>query len=127
MVRFTLTLTHICFHRLADVDCLFFNLGLQRIQQAEWIEKYRDLLGTNPIWDPEVIPSTERDGCEDDEADEVSLDSLRELLELGVGLPPHPVLEKCLAKLQGLLEMSEKIEDKAKLFLQARYDYTNLS
>ncbi|EFX69009.1 hypothetical protein DAPPUDRAFT_301194 [Daphnia pulex] len=74
-----------------------------RIQQAEWIEKYRDLLGTNPIWDPEV-----------------SLDSLRELLELGVGLPPHPVLEKSLAKLQGLLEMSEKIEDKANIFLQAK-------
>lgn len=95
---------------------------LQRIQQAEWIEKYRDLLGTNPIWDPEVIPSADRDASEEDEAEEVSLDSLRELLELGVGLPPHPVLEKSLAKLQGLLEMSEKIEDKANIFLQAKYE-----
>ena len=95
---------------------------LQRIQQAEWIEKYRDLLGINPIWDPEVIPSADCDASEEDEAEEVSLGSLRELLELGVGLPPHPVLEKCLAKLQGLLEMSEKIEDKANNFLQAKYD-----
>jgi hypothetical protein len=95
---------------------------LQRIQQAEWIEKYRDLLGTNPIWDPEVIPCADRDATEEDEAEEVSLDSLRELLELGVGLPPHPVLEKSLAKLQGLLEMSEKIEDKANIFLQAKYE-----
>lgn len=84
------------------------------------MEKYRDLLGTNPIWDPEVMPSADRDAS-DDEAGEVSLDSLRELLELGVGLPPHPVLEKALAKLQGLLEMSEKIEDKASNFLQAKY------
>lgn len=84
------------------------------------MEKYRDLLGTNPIWDPEVLPSADRDAS-DDEAGEVSLDSLRELLELGVGLPPHPVLEKALAKLQGLLEMSEKIEDKASNFLQAKY------
>lgn len=82
--------------------------------------KYRDLLGTNPIWDPDVMPSSDRDTTEDEEAEEVSLDSLRELLELGVGLPPHPVLEKSLAKLQGLLEMSEKIEDKATNFLQAK-------
>uniref|UniRef100_A0A0P5I956 [histone H3]-trimethyl-L-lysine(4) demethylase n=1 Tax=Daphnia magna TaxID=35525 RepID=A0A0P5I956_9CRUS len=91
-----------------------------RIQQAEWMGKYRDLLGTNPMWDPDVIPSGDRDATEEEEAGEVSLDSLRELLELGVGLPPHPVLEKSLAKLQGLLEMSEKIEDKASNFLQAK-------
>lgn len=83
------------------------------------MEKYRDLLGENPVWDPEANPSGEFDAS-DDEGGEVSLDSLRELLELGVGLPPHPVLEKCLAKLQGLLEMSEKIEDKAVNFLQAK-------
>lgn len=85
--------------------------------------KYRDLLGTHPIWDPEVIPSADRDPNDDDDDEsggEVSLDSLRQLLELGVGLPPHPVLEKALAKLQGLLDTSEKIEDKAANFLQAK-------
>ena len=105
---------HSSFHRSVLLVINIFFWFLQRIQQAEWIEKYRDLLGINPIWDPEVIPSADCDASEEDEAEEVSLGSLRELLELGVGLPPHPVLEKCLAKLQGLLEMSEKIEDKAK-------------
>ena len=89
------------------------------------MEKYRDLLGSSPIWDPEVIPSADRDAS-DEEAEEVSLDSLRELLELGVGLPPHPVLEKALGKLQGLLDMSEKIEEKASNFLQAKYDGDNI-
>lgn len=83
------------------------------------MEKYRDLLGTEPIWDPEVIPSADGD-TSDREVGDVSLDSLRELLELGVGLPPHPALEKALAKIQGLLEASEKIEDKASNFLQAK-------
>ncbi len=95
---------------------------LQRIQQAEWIEKYRDLLGTQPIWDPDVIPAPDFDPNEE-VGEEVSLDSIRELLELGVGLPPHPALEKCLAKLQGLLEVSEKMEEKATNFLQAKYVY----
>jgi len=40
---------------------------------------------------------------------------------LGVGIAPHPALEKALAKLQGLLEMSEKIEDKAAKCLQMKY------
>ncbi len=84
------------------------------------MEKYRDLLGTAPIWDPEVIPSADRDGSDDEGTGDVSLDSLRELLELGVGLPPHPALEKALAKLQGLLDASEKIEEKATNFLQAK-------
>ncbi len=35
---------------------------------------------------------------EGDEAEKVSLDSLRELLERGIGLPPHPVLEKSISK-----------------------------
>lgn len=78
------------------------------------------MLGAKPVWDPDVIPSADCDANEA-EGDEVSLDSLRELLELGVGLPPHPALEKCLAKLQGLLEVSEKMEDKAANFLQAKY------
>ena len=95
------------------------------MQQAEWVAKYRDLLGSAPLWDPEVIPSAQRDSngdnSDDDDVGEVSLDSLRELLELGVGLPPHPALEKALAKLQGLLDTSEKIEEKANSFLQARY------
>lgn len=98
---------------------LTISFALQRIQQAEWMEKYRDLLGTDPIWDPEVVPSADADNSEDEVGD-VSLESLRELLELGVGLPPHPALEKALAKVQGLLEVSEKIEDKATNFLQAK-------
>jgi len=96
-----------------------------RIQQAEWLEKYRDLLGTDPIWDPDVIPALGSSGDalsgeEEEEPNEVSLDSLRELLQLGVGIAPHPALEKALAKLQGLLEMSEKIEDKAAKCLQIK-------
>lgn len=97
----------------------------QRIQQAEWLEKYRNLLGNDPIWDPDVIPALGSDGQpgEDEEPKEVTLDSLRELLQLGVGIAPHPALEKALAKLQGLLEMSEKIEDKAAKYLQMKYGH----
>ena len=87
------------------------------------MEKYRDLLGTDPIWDPEVVPLADGESS-DSELGDVSLDSLRELLALGVGLPPHPALEKALAKVQGLLEVSEKIEDKATNFLQAKYEFS---
>lgn len=91
---------------------------MQRIQQAEWMEKYQDLLGTNPIWDPDTPAKASHDDMDDDHEGDVSLDSLRQLLELGVGLPPHPTIEKSLAKLQGLLDMSEKIQDKANNCLQ---------
>ena len=100
------------------------------MQQAEWMEKYEDLLGTEPVWDPDVqlLPTERRrdadndDDCDDDGGGggDVSLDSLRHLLELGVGLPPHPALEKALAKLQGLLDASEKIDDKAADALQSK-------
>ena len=82
------------------------------------MDKYQDLLGVNPTWDPEVNP-LEQD-CTELEPGTVTLDSLRDLLESGISLAPHPVLEKSLAKLQGLLETSEKIEDKASNSLQSK-------
>ena len=80
------------------------------------------MLGTDPIWDPESnVTNDQLDGSGSDlEEGDVSLNSLRELLELGVGLPPHPALEKALAKLQGLLDASEKFEDKAAGVLQSK-------
>ena len=84
------------------------------------MEKYYSLLGTDPIWDPDVIVQTDRDTTDYQASAEVTLDSLRDLLEMGVGIPPHPAMEKALAKLQGLLEVSEKIEDKAIKCLQIK-------
>lgn len=55
------------------------------------------------------------------EGKDVSLEVMRKLIEDGVGLVPHPACEKAMAELQQLLTQSEKIEEKAKQCLQARY------
>lgn len=65
----------------------------------KWLEEVRDLQE-----DPE----------------QVTLESLRKLLNVGVSLPPHATVEKSMAELQELLTQVERWEEKAKLCLQAK-------
>lgn len=51
---------------------------------------------------------------------QVTLESMRKLMEAGVGLAPHPAVEKAMAELQELLTVSERWEEKARICLQAR-------
>ncbi|XP_069693074.1 lysine-specific demethylase 5A-like isoform X2 [Periplaneta americana] len=71
----------------------------QTLEQMKWLEEVRDLQE-----DPE----------------QVTLESLRKLLNVGVSLPPHATVEKSMAELQELLTQVERWEEKAKLCLQAK-------
>uniref|UniRef100_A0A8C1W9C4 [histone H3]-trimethyl-L-lysine(4) demethylase n=1 Tax=Cyprinus carpio TaxID=7962 RepID=A0A8C1W9C4_CYPCA len=50
----------------------------------------------------------------------LSLDSMRRLIDRGVGLTPHPSTERTMARLQELLTVSEELEEKAQGLLKAR-------
>ncbi|XP_010730368.2 lysine-specific demethylase 5B-B isoform X3 [Larimichthys crocea] len=50
----------------------------------------------------------------------LTLETMRRLIDQGVGLAPHPSVEKAMARLQELLTMSEHWEDKASSLLKAR-------
>uniref|UniRef100_A0A673KHQ6 [histone H3]-trimethyl-L-lysine(4) demethylase n=1 Tax=Sinocyclocheilus rhinocerous TaxID=307959 RepID=A0A673KHQ6_9TELE len=50
----------------------------------------------------------------------LSLDSMRRLIDRGVGLTPHPSTERTMARLQELLTISEELEEKAQALLKAR-------
>ncbi|XP_067110883.1 lysine-specific demethylase 5A isoform X2 [Osmerus mordax] len=71
----------------------------QDLQQARWLDEVRVTLA-----DPQ----------------RVTLEMMKRLIDSGVGLPPHPALEKAMADLQELLTVSERWEDKARACLQAR-------
>ena len=71
----------------------------QVLQQAKWLDDVRDSLQD---------PSS------------VTLDTMRKLIESGVGLSPHNAVEKAMGELQELLTMSERWEEKARVCLQAR-------
>uniref|UniRef100_A0A8C2WTV3 [histone H3]-trimethyl-L-lysine(4) demethylase n=1 Tax=Cyclopterus lumpus TaxID=8103 RepID=A0A8C2WTV3_CYCLU len=49
-----------------------------------------------------------------------TLETMRRLIDQGVGLVPHPSVEKAMARLQELLTVSEHWEDKASSLLKAR-------
>jgi len=72
---------------------------LQVLQQAKWLDEVR-----NTLLDP---PN-------------VTLDVMRDLMDAGVGLAPHPAVEKAMAELQELLTIGERWEEKARICLQAR-------
>jgi histone demethylase JARID1 len=59
-----------------------------------------------------------RDLQEDPE--QVTLESLRKLLNIGAVLPPHAIVEKSMAELQELLTQVERWEEKAKVCLQTK-------
>ncbi|KAK3610530.1 hypothetical protein CHS0354_008964 [Potamilus streckersoni] len=82
-----------------DVDLPEIPKLKQVLQQAKWLDEVRDNLQ-----DP----------------NQVTLDTMRKLMESGVGLAPHPAVEKAMAELQELLTVSERWEEKARICLQAR-------
>ena len=71
----------------------------QVLQQAKWLDDVRATLG-DPV--------------------NLTLETMRKLIENGVGLAPHPACEKAMADLQELLTSSERMEEKARVCLQAR-------
>ncbi|XP_069142214.1 lysine-specific demethylase 5A-like isoform X2 [Argopecten irradians] len=82
-----------------DVDLPEIPRLKQVLQQAKWLDEVRLTL-RDPL--------------------NVTLDVMRELMESGVGLAPHPAVEKAMAELQELLTISERWEEKARICLQAR-------
>lgn len=70
-----------------------------RLEQAHWLEEVQRASS---------------------EPNALSLDDMRRLIDLGVGLSPHPSVEKAMARLQELLTVSEHWEDKAKSLIKAR-------
>ena len=83
-----------------DVDLPEIPKLKQVLQQAQWLDEVRDTL-REPL--------------------NVTLDIMREMMDMGVGLAPHPAVEKAMAELQELLTVSERWEEKARICLQARY------
>uniref|UniRef100_A0A3B4XKS6 [histone H3]-trimethyl-L-lysine(4) demethylase n=1 Tax=Seriola lalandi dorsalis TaxID=1841481 RepID=A0A3B4XKS6_SERLL len=70
-----------------------------RLEQARWLEA---------VQQASTQPAT------------LTLESMRRLIDQGVGLSPHPSVEKAMARLQELLTVSEHWEDKASSLLKAR-------
>ncbi|XP_067387916.1 lysine-specific demethylase 5B isoform X1 [Emydura macquarii macquarii] len=70
-----------------------------RLEQARWLEDVQQ-------------------ACLDQSS--LTLDDMRRLIDLGVGLAPHSAVEKAMAKLQELLTMSEHWDDKARNMIKAR-------
>ncbi|XP_029994151.1 lysine-specific demethylase 5B-B-like isoform X1 [Sphaeramia orbicularis] len=70
-----------------------------RLEQARWLEAVQQASSQ---------PAT------------LTLETMRRLIDQGVGLTPHPSVEKAMARLQELLTMSEHWEDKASSLLKAR-------
>ncbi|XP_023233588.1 lysine-specific demethylase 5A-like [Centruroides sculpturatus] len=88
-----------------DVDLSEIPKLKQKLQQTQWLEEVRISL-SNP--------------------QQVTLDTLRKLLDMGVNIPPHQLVEKTMGDLQEMLTTGEKWEEKAKTCLQAK-PYNNLS
>ncbi|KAA8591361.1 hypothetical protein FQN60_002304 [Etheostoma spectabile] len=70
-----------------------------RLEQARWLEG---------VQQASAQPAT------------LTLETMRRLIDQGVGLAPHPSVEKAMARLQELLTVSEHWEDKASGLLKAR-------
>ncbi|XP_049273209.1 lysine-specific demethylase 5A isoform X1 [Rhipicephalus sanguineus] len=87
----------------------------QKVQQAQWLEEVQATL--LPRAQSEAQPEAL---AQQAERDPPTLEELRRLLEAGVAIPPHPVSERALAELQGLLTASERWEERAKTCLQAQ-------
>uniref|UniRef100_A0A6P8NC90 [histone H3]-trimethyl-L-lysine(4) demethylase n=1 Tax=Geotrypetes seraphini TaxID=260995 RepID=A0A6P8NC90_GEOSA len=70
-----------------------------RLEQARWLEDAQQ-------------------ACFD--SNSLTLDDMRRLIDLGVGLAPHAAVEKAMARLQELLTVSEHWDDKARSLIKAR-------
>lgn len=87
------------FSATMDVDLVEIPRLKQVLQQARWLDEVRETM-REPL--------------------NVTLDVMRKLMDSGVGLAPHPAVEKAMAELQELLTVSERWEEKARICLQAR-------
>ncbi|XP_027699187.1 lysine-specific demethylase 5B isoform X1 [Vombatus ursinus] len=70
-----------------------------RLEQARWLEEVH-----RACLDPSSL----------------TLDDMRRLIDLGVGLAPYSAVEKAMARLQELLTVSEHWDDKARSLIKAR-------
>ncbi|XP_039175006.1 lysine-specific demethylase 5B isoform X1 [Crotalus tigris] len=70
-----------------------------RLEQARWLEDVQNV-------------------CLDHTS--LTLDDMRRLIDSGVGLAPHPAVEKAMARLQELLTVSEHWDDKARTLIKSR-------
>ncbi|XP_064778606.1 lysine-specific demethylase 5B-B-like isoform X1 [Oncorhynchus masou masou] len=82
-----------------DVELPELPLLRERLAQARWLEGVQQA-------------STQRST--------LTLETMRRLIDQGVGLTPHPSVEKAMARLQELLTVSEHWEDKTSSLLKAR-------
>ncbi|KAG9352857.1 hypothetical protein JZ751_017433 [Albula glossodonta] len=82
-----------------DVELLELPRLRERLAQARWLERVQQASA---------------------QPDSLSLDTMRRLIDQGVGLAPHPSVERAMARLQELLTVSEHWEDKARDLLKAR-------
>lgn len=67
--------------------------------QVEWLEEVEETL---------------------DDSGSLTVECVRKLLDSGISLPPHPKIEKAMAKLQQLLTNMETWEEKASQALNAK-------
>ncbi|KAM9829141.1 lysine-specific demethylase 5B-B isoform 1-T1 [Syngnathus typhle] len=82
-----------------DVDLPELPRLRERLEQARWLEG---------VEQASVQPAS------------LTLETMRRLIDQGVGLAPHSSVEKAMAQLQELLTVSEHWEDKASSLLKAR-------
>lgn len=82
-----------------DVELPELPILRERLEQARWLEG---------VQQTSAQPST------------LTLETMRRLIDQGVGLTPHPSVEKAMARLQELLTVSEHWEDKTSSLLKAR-------
>ncbi|XP_012730996.2 lysine-specific demethylase 5B-B isoform X2 [Fundulus heteroclitus] len=82
-----------------DVDLPELPQLRERLEQARWLEAVQEA-GSKPAT--------------------LTLEAMRRLIDQGVGLAPHPSVEKAMARLQEQLTLSEHWEDKASSLLKAR-------
>uniref|UniRef100_A0A672JMB7 [histone H3]-trimethyl-L-lysine(4) demethylase n=1 Tax=Salarias fasciatus TaxID=181472 RepID=A0A672JMB7_SALFA len=82
-----------------DVELPQLPLLRERLEQARWLEAVQQASGR-----PETL-------C---------LDTMRRLIDQGVGLAPHSSVERAMARLQELLTVSEQWEERVLALIEAR-------
>ncbi|TRY59713.1 hypothetical protein DNTS_002507 [Danionella cerebrum] len=86
-----------------DVELPQMAVLRQRLEQARWVEAVQEA---------------------SDQSAELTLDSMRRLIDQGVGLAPHACVERTMARLQELLTVCEQWEEKAHNMITARPRHT---
>ncbi|KAM9859813.1 lysine (K)-specific demethylase 5Ba isoform 2-T2 [Aulostomus maculatus] len=82
-----------------DVELPQLPLLRERLEQARWLEAVQQASGR---------------------PDDLCLDTMRRLIDQGVGLAPHSSVERAMARLQELLTVSEQWEERALSLMEAR-------